>query len=130
MLNRLKEWARTLRIELYALYLAYRDPRVHWYERLMAACVVGYAFSPIDLIPDPIPIIGYLDDLIIVRVGIWLGLKMIPKSIMAECREKARNAMEPSASKRSRYLVAAVVVAVWCLVLAFVVLLALRITHS
>jgi len=66
MLDRLKEWARTLRIELYALYVAYRDPRVPWYARLMAACVVGYACSPVDLIPDPIPILGYLDDLIIV----------------------------------------------------------------
>ena len=68
VLERLKGWARSLKAELYALYLAYRDPRVPWYARILAVCVVGYAFSPIDLIPDPIPILGYLDDLISLRI--------------------------------------------------------------
>ena len=111
MLNRLKEWARALKTELYALYLAYRDPRVPWYARLIAACVVGYAFSPIDLIPDPIPILGYLDDLIIVPIGVWLALKMIPKGIMAECREKAR--LEVQRGRPTNWLAAAIVISIW-----------------
>lgn len=65
-------------METYALYLAYRDPRVPWYARVFAALVVGYAFSPIDLIPDPIPILGYLDDLILVPLGIALAVRMYP----------------------------------------------------
>ena len=111
MLNRLKEWARALKTELYALYLAYRDPRVPWYARLIAACVVGYAFSPIDLIPDPIPILGYLDDLIIVPIGVWLALKMIPKGIMAECREKAR--LEVQMGKPTNWPAAAIIISIW-----------------
>ncbi len=88
-----KRRARQLKREVYALYLAYRDPRVPWYARVFAACVVGYAFSPIDLIPDPIPILGYLDDLILVPIGITLARRMIPPGVMAECREQARAAL-------------------------------------
>ena len=84
MLERLKHKARLLKTEVYAIYLAYKDPRVPWYARIFAVCVVGYAFSPIDLIPDPIPILGYLDDLILVALGIAIALKMIPKEVMAE----------------------------------------------
>lgn len=73
-----KQRARELKTELYALYLAYRDPRVPGPARIFAACVVAYAFSPIDLIPDPIPVIGYLDDLVLVPLGIALARKMIP----------------------------------------------------
>ena len=93
MLERLKHKARLLKIEVYAINLAYKDPRVSWYARIFAICVVGYAFSPIDLIPDPIPIIGYLDDLILVPLGIILVLKMIPKEVMAEYREQAKAVM-------------------------------------
>ncbi len=88
-----KQRARQLKTETYAIYLAYKDPRLPWYARLFAACVVGYAFSPIDLIPDPIPVLGYLDDLILVPLGVALALKMIPPAVMAECREKAQAAM-------------------------------------
>ena len=87
--NMLQTWKRRagqLKRETYAMYLALRDPRVPWYARLVAACVVGYAFSPIDLIPDFVPVLGYLDDLIIVPLGIALALKMIPADVMAECR--------------------------------------------
>jgi uncharacterized membrane protein YkvA (DUF1232 family) len=91
---RLKSWARGLKVELYALYLAYRDPRVSWYARVLAAVVVGYAFSPIDLIPDVIPVLGYLDDLIVVPLGVALAIKMIPPHVLAECREKARHAKD------------------------------------
>jgi uncharacterized membrane protein YkvA (DUF1232 family) len=84
-----KDRARQLKVEVYALYLAYRDPRVAWAARLFTACVVAYAFSPIDLIPDFIPVIGYLDDLILIPLGIKIALAMIPPQVMAESRVKA-----------------------------------------
>ncbi len=106
-IERLESWARRLKVEVYALYLAYKDPRVPWYARAFAAVVVGYAFSPIDLIPDPIPVLGYLDDLILIPLGVALAIRMIPPRVLAECREEARNAKGRPVSK-----VAAVVVVV------------------
>jgi uncharacterized membrane protein YkvA (DUF1232 family) len=88
--ERLKRWAGRLKTEVYTLYLAYKDRRVPWYTRLFAVLVVGYAFSPIDLIPDPIPILGYLDDLVLISLGIALAIKMIPPGIIAEHRERAQ----------------------------------------
>jgi uncharacterized membrane protein YkvA (DUF1232 family) len=109
--GRLKRWARMLKTEVYALYLAYKDPRVPWYARIFAACVVGYAFSPIDLIPDPIPVLGYLDDLVLVPLGIALAIRMIPSEVLGECREKARTIV--AEGKPVNWLAAVVVVAVW-----------------
>lgn len=103
--------ARQLKLETYAIYLAYRDPRVSWYARLFAACVVGYAFSPIDLIPDFIPVLGYLDDLLLVPLGIALALRMIPPSVMAECRAQAQLAMQQN--KPVNWLAAALIVLLW-----------------
>jgi uncharacterized membrane protein YkvA (DUF1232 family) len=88
-----KQRANQLKIEIHAIYLAYKDPRVPWYARIFAACVVGYAFSPIDLIPDFIPVLGYLDDLILIPLGVVLALKMIPKEVMVECRERSQEIM-------------------------------------
>jgi uncharacterized membrane protein YkvA (DUF1232 family) len=85
-----KERAEELEAETYALYLAYRDSRTPWYARLWAALVLGYALSPIDLIPDFIPVIGYLDDLVIVPLGVLIALKLIPAPVMAESRAKAK----------------------------------------
>jgi len=85
-----RQWARQLRTETYALYLAHRDPRTPWYGRVWAALVVGYAFSPIDLIPDFVPVLGYVDDLILVPLGIILALKMIPTQVLRESREEAK----------------------------------------
>jgi uncharacterized membrane protein YkvA (DUF1232 family) len=119
-----KQRARQFKMETYAIYLAYRDPRVPWYARLFAALVVGYAFSPIDLIPDPIPILGYLDDLILVPLGVVLALKMIPPDIMAECREKAQAIT--SQGKPTNWGAAAVIVAIWVLLAAVAVLLIIR----
>jgi uncharacterized membrane protein YkvA (DUF1232 family) len=96
MKHLLVDWrgrARQLKTETYALYLAYRDPRTPWYARVFAACVVAYAFSPIDLIPDFIPVLGYLDDVLLVPLGIALTLKMIPAEVMAESRVRAREVM-------------------------------------
>ena len=86
-----KEKTERLKTEVYALYLAYKDPRVPFYAKVFVAAVVGYALSPIDLIPDFIPVLGYLDDLIIVSVGISISIRMIPKEVLGECREKARS---------------------------------------
>ncbi len=90
MLSSLKSRARALKTESYALYLAARDPRTPWVARGLVLFIVGYAISPIDLIPDFIPILGYLDDLIIVPAGIALALRMIPPQVMEESRERAR----------------------------------------
>jgi uncharacterized membrane protein YkvA (DUF1232 family) len=119
-----KQRARQFKMETYAIYLAYRDPRVPCYARLFAALVVGYAFSPIDLIPDPIPILGYLDDLILVPLGVVLALKMIPPDIMAECREKAQAIT--SQGKPTNWGAAAVIVAIWVLLAAVAVLLIIK----
>ena len=89
-LERWKQRARELKTETYALYLAVKDPRVPWYAKFSALCVVAYALSPIDLIPDFIPVVGYLDDLVLVPIGIALTIKMIPLDVLAECRAKAQ----------------------------------------
>ena len=122
-----KQSAQKVKVETYALYFAYRDPRTPWYAKVLAAGVVAYAVSPIDLIPDFIPVLGILDDLVIVLLGAALAIKMVPKEVMAQCREEARDATGPTASKRTKCLVAATIISVWCLVRAFVVLLTLRI---
>ncbi len=106
-----KEWAKRIRHKIYALYLAYRDPRVPWYARLFGAIVVAYAFSPIDLIPDFIPILGYLDDLILLPLGIALAIRMIPKSVMEECYVKAADML--SKGKRKNWIVGGIIVALW-----------------
>src|SRR3989337_1971151 len=89
MLDRLRAQARHLKVEAYALYLAYRDPRVPWYAKAVAAFVVAHTFSPIDLIPDFIPVLGYLDALIITPLGIFLALKMIPAEVLDKARQQA-----------------------------------------
>ncbi len=110
----LRRWAGRLRAELYALHLACRDPRVPLYARLFAACVVGYAFSPVDLIPDPIPVLGYLDDLVLIPIGIAFSIRMIPDRVLAESREEAREAIK----ERPTSWVAVVVIVALCLSLA------------
>jgi uncharacterized membrane protein YkvA (DUF1232 family) len=119
---RLKRWAQRLRVEVYALFLAYKDPRVPWYARAFAAVVVAYAFSPIDLIPDPIPVLGYLDDLVIIPLGIALAIKMIPSQILAGCREEARGTKDRPIGR----VAAVVVVAVWITLAALAVWLVAR----
>ncbi|MFB9263854.1 YkvA family protein [Bradyrhizobium erythrophlei] len=89
MLSSIKAWARDLKRDSYALYLASRDPRVPWYAKALAIAVAAYALSPIDLIPDFIPVLGYLDDLIILPLGIWLAIALVPDAVMAECRARA-----------------------------------------
>ena len=123
-----KQRARALKVETYAIWLAYKDPRVPWYARVFAACVVGYAFSPIDLIPDPIPVLGYLDDLVLVPLGIALALKMIPPEVMAECREKAEAAMREG--KPTNWKAAAAIVTLWVLTALLVIAVMVRMVRG
>src|SRR6202021_4277735 len=109
MLRILKTWARRLIRDVHAVYLAARDPRVPWYARGLASAVAGYALSPIDLIPDFIPVIGYADDLIIVPLGIWLVVSLIPEEVMTEYRARA---IEAGQRPRSR-IAAMVIIAIW-----------------
>jgi uncharacterized membrane protein YkvA (DUF1232 family) len=88
--QKLLKWAKGLRQKILALYLAYKDPRTPWYAKLFGVLVVAYAFSPIDLIPDFVPILGYLDDLILLPLGIAFVIRMIPKEVMDECSQKVK----------------------------------------
>jgi len=99
MLSRMKIWARRLNRDGHAIYLASRDPRVPWYAKFLAIAVAAYALSPIDLIPDFIPVFGYLDDLIIVPLGIWLVVSLIPEEIMVEHRAVANEAAQHPTSQ-------------------------------
>lgn len=105
---RIKVWARGIKRDVIALWLAARDPRVPWYAKVLASVVAAYALSPIDLIPDFIPILGYLDDLLIVPLGILIAVKLIPDDIMADLRMRALEQRRPT-SKAGL----AVVLAMW-----------------
>jgi uncharacterized membrane protein YkvA (DUF1232 family) len=110
MFERIKIWARALKRDAYAVYLAARDPNTPWYVKILAVVVAAYAFSPIDLIPDFIPVLGYLDDLILVPLGIWLVVSLIPEQAMAGYRARASEAMQcPHGSK----FAAIAIVAIW-----------------
>ena len=99
MLSRIKTWARSLKRDAHAIYLASRDPRVPWYAKALAIAVAAYALSPIDLIPDFIPVIGYLDELFILPLGIWLVVRLIPDGIMIEYRARAIEAGQRPTSR-------------------------------
>src|SRR5215216_24937 len=120
-----KQRARRLSAQTYALYLAYRDPRTPWYAKAFAALIVGYVFSPIDPIPDFIPGVGLLDEMVVVPIGILIAAKMIPPDVFAECREKARGVEE--GEKPVSRVAAVVVVTIWLVCVALAVFLALRV---
>jgi uncharacterized membrane protein YkvA (DUF1232 family) len=112
MFDAIKTWARGLKRDAYAVYLAARSPDTPWYVKVLAGIVAAYAFSPIDLIPDFIPVIGYLDDLILVPLGIWLVVSLIPEQAMAEYRAKASEITQrPHDSK----MAAIAIIAIWVL---------------
>src|SRR5499426_4837673 len=92
MIEQARQGARVVKRDAHAIYLAARDPRVPWYAKALALCVAGYALSPIDLIPDFVPVLGYLDDVIIVPLGIMLAIRMIPDEVMTEHRASASKA--------------------------------------
>ncbi len=102
----LKNWARSIKRDAHAVYLAARDPRVPWYAKALAVCVAGYALSPIDLIPDFVPVIGYLDDAILVPLGILAVVKLVPAEIMAEHRAAAALAAERPVSRPAAIVIA------------------------
>lgn len=112
-MQRWRQQLKKLKQETYAIYIACKDPRVPWYARLLAGVVVAYAFSPIDLIPDIIPVIGYLDDLILVPLGIALVIKLIPPAVLQDCRQQAAAAM--AEGKPTNWVAAIIVVVVWFL---------------
>lgn len=120
-----KRRARRLTAETYTLYLAYRHPRTPWYAKVFAALIVGYVFSPIDPIPDFIPGVGLLDEMVVVPIGILIAAKMTPSDVLAECRDKDRE-VERGEKPVSR-VAAVVVVAIWLLCVALAVYLALRV---
>lgn len=115
-LAELKQRARHLKAETFALYLAARDPRTPWYAKLLVAGIVAYAFSPIDLIPDFVPVLGYLDDLILIPMGIALAIKLIPHSVLAECRARANETIQNG--KPVSRVAGAVIIVVWLVVVA------------
>ena len=109
MIEWLKDWARIIKQDVHALYLASRDPRVPWYAKAMGLLIAGYALSPIDLIPDFIPVLGYLDDLILVPLGILLAIRLTPPEILAEHRHSAAVAQARPSSR----VAAAIIVGIW-----------------
>ncbi|HOX48907.1 MAG TPA: YkvA family protein [Spirochaetales bacterium] len=119
LLERLKARAESLRRETYALYLAFREPGVPWYAKAFTALVVGYALSPVDLIPDFIPVLGYLDDLVLIPAGIALARKLIPAQVLADCRARAER--ELAGKKLTSRWAGAVIILVWTGVLALAV---------
>ncbi len=111
MLTNWRQQAKRLKGLVYALYIAYRDPRTPRAARIVAVCVVGYAFSPIDLIPDPIPIIGYLDDLILIPLGVALAVKLMPAEVWADAQEAAKTALRDG--KPTNKVAAAIIIVIW-----------------
>ena len=115
MRSSLQTWARQLKAQLLALYFAYQDPRTPWYARVFALGVVAYAFSPIDLIPDMIPLLGYVDDLILLPIGIYFALRLIPAAVMVDARARASNWDQQMPVSRAG---ATIVILLWLALLA------------
>ena len=120
-----KRRARQLSAQTYTLYLAYRHPRTPWYAKAFAALIVSYVFSPIDPIPDFIPGVGLLDEMVVVPIGILIAARLIPPDVFEECREKAREVEE--GEKSVSCVAALIVVAVWLLCAAVATFLAVRV---
>ncbi len=118
-MGKIKAWAKNLKRQIFILYFAYQDERVPWYAKLFTFCVVAYAFSPIDLIPDFIPILGYLDDVIIVPLGIMFALKMIPKNVLSNCEVKAEEMMKNG--KPKNWIVGSLILLMWSLFILWLI---------
>ena len=122
LLSRARLWARAIKRDVHAVWLSARDPRTPWYAKCLAFAVAGYALSPIDLIPDFIPVLGYLDDLVIVPLGLLLVVRMIPPDVMQEHRKTA----EAAASRPVSRITAGVFIAIWIAFAASVVIFLMR----
>ena len=116
-MQRLKIWAAALKREVMTLWFACRDPRTPWYARVLAMLIVAYALSPIDLIPDFIPVLGYLDELILLPAGIYLVLKLVPAEALADARARAQAWVDSRKPKPRNWIAAAAIVLVWVVVL-------------
>jgi uncharacterized membrane protein YkvA (DUF1232 family) len=119
LFKQLKAKATSLRKEVKALYLAYKRPDVPWYAKLFSILVVGYALSPIDLIPDFIPVLGYLDDLVLIPLGVALAIKMVPDRVMEECRAQAEDAFKDG--KPKNWVSGAIIILIWAAVIGSIV---------
>ena len=127
----IKSWktkAKALRTEIVALYLASKHPGTPWYAKALAALIIGYALSPIDLIPDFIPVVGYLDDFIIVPAGIALLIKIIPRGILEECRTKAQS--DVLNRKPKNWVAGVIIVFIWLLAVYLILRLVLRLAKN
>lgn len=113
MWQRLKQWARLLKSDVVTLWFAYRHPQTPLAAKILAVLIVAYAFSPIDLIPDFVPVLGLLDDVILLPVGIWLTLKLLPAPLAQECRQQAQSWLDARKPKPQNYFAAAVFVTLW-----------------
>ncbi len=111
LMEKIKSWAKKLKRQIFILYFAYKDERVPWYAKLFSAGVVAYTFSPIDLIPDFIPILGYLDEVILVPIGIMFAMKMIPKAVLADCEVKAEELMKNG--KPKNWVAGSLIILLW-----------------
>ena len=110
-MDRIKQWARQLKKHIYVVYLSSKDERVPWYTKAVAIMVAAYAFSPIDLIPDFIPVLGYLDDLILIPIGVWLVLKLVPEPVLQDLKKKAEELLNQG--KPKNYVAGIVIVCIW-----------------
>lgn len=119
MWSGLRRWARAIKRDTLAVYLAVRDERTPWWAKALGVLVVAYALSPIDLVPDFIPIIGYLDDLLLVPAGLWLTMRLVPAPVLIECRARAAAMAERPVS----WIGAAFIVAVWLVITLLAVLM-------
>lgn len=117
-LARWKDKAEALEAQVFALYLAYRHPRTPWFAKAAALAVAAYSLSPIDLIPDFIPVLGYLDDLLIVPLGVMLVVRLVPRDVMAECQARAAE-MQANGAPQFRWM-GAVVAGLWAAVILLV----------
>ncbi|WP_421385156.1 YkvA family protein [Bacillus salacetis] len=117
-MGKIKAWAKNLKRQLFTLFFAYKDERVPVFAKIFTTIVVAYALSPVDLIPDFIPVLGYLDDLILVPLGIWLALKMIPEQVLADCSTRADEKMK--LGKPKNWTAGIIIIFIWLFVAVWI----------
>jgi len=113
IIDNLKTWAKRIRRDGVTLWFACKDPRTPWYAKALGVVVVAYALSPIDLIPDFIPVLGYVDDVLLLPVLIWTTIRLLPPEVLAECRDQAERWLQTKGSKPSSRAGALLIVALW-----------------
>ena len=119
LFQKISSWAKALKLDVLALWFALKHPKMPFWAKVVCFVAVAYALSPIDLIPDFIPVLGYLDDLILVPALVWLALKLIPAEVMNQSREQAVEWINSNQSKPKSYVGLFIVVAIWLICLVF-----------